>query len=290
MRQANLIRLITEDHLQLNAILFGSLDATVGLIFLHALGAEVFSNNDFLPADNHYLSLYVHNRGHDDLTGILHLNPDTSEGYDWVPGGKAHEVFTECIYDIQAAVDFLKKKGITKIYLVGHSTGCQKVIYYLAQPGKQGQVKGVVLLCPMSDYASVAPTEKPEKLAAATEYAETLIRQGEPHALLPKNIWPDLLDAQRFLSLYTPGSAEDIFTYYQPDKPPEQLRKVTLPKLILIAEKDQYADRPTTEIAEWFSVQATAASVKLIKDSSHFMTNKDDEVRSLISGWLSMQS
>ncbi|MEK0337625.1 MAG: hypothetical protein QQN41_09355, partial [Nitrosopumilus sp.] len=44
--------------------------------------------------------------------------------------GGSLEIFEESIFDIEGAIDFLQKKGYTKITLQGHSLGCQKVVYY----------------------------------------------------------------------------------------------------------------------------------------------------------------
>jgi len=66
----------------------------------------------------------------------------------------------------------------------------------------------------MSDYSYAVSSEKPS-LEQAVEQAEKLVKSGKPHELLPPSYSEDLLDAQRYLSLYTPDSEEEIFTYAQ---------------------------------------------------------------------------
>ena len=59
-------------------------------------------------------------------------------------------------------------------------------------------------------------------------------------------------DAQRFLSLYTPDSVEEMFTYAQPKKNPRIFKSVRIPTLVVLAGEDEFADRPADEIAAWF--------------------------------------
>lgn len=286
MIPAHIQTLITEDGLQLDAILFGEPNTEIGFVFVHGLSSSAFSHYDILPADSAHLSLSIHNRGHDEVTGIKRVNPNTKKGYEWYPGGKAHEIFTECVYDIQAGIDYLKTLGIKQLFLIGHSTGCQKSIYYLSRTGKQHEVSGAILICPMSDYAFALHSEDPQALARATRYARKMVENGKSSALLPSDVWPEVLDAQRFLSLYTPESVENIFTYAQPEVKPDLLQNITVPLLILIAENDEYADRPTSEIADWFTSRTYNATVHLIEGSLHGLTDKSDEVRNFITNWL----
>lgn len=286
MKPASIVNLVTQDSLQLNAIMFGSPHAEIGLLFIHGLSSSAFSHNDILPANAKHASLYMHNRGHDGLTGIKRLMPETDKGYEWFPGGMAHEVFTDCVQDIQAGVDYLKGLGIKEVYLVGHSTGCQKSIYYLAQSHNQKDIAGAILICPMSDYAAAKHTEDPEKLSTATQCAQKMVSEGVAGELLPPAIWPQPIDAQRFLSLYTPDSLEEIFCYSQSGRKPKLLQQAGVPLFILLAEKDEYADRPVSDLAKWFEENADHSSVRVIPDSLHSLTGKSDEIKALIEDWL----
>lgn len=286
MIPANIITLVTKDSIQLSAILFGSPSSETGFIFLHGLGSSAFSHNEVLPSGEKYLSLYIHNRGHDELASLKKLNPAKEKGYDWFPGGQAHEIFSDCIYDIQAGVDYLKNLGVKKIFLVGHSTGCQKTIYYLSRLPIKNDISGAILICPMSDYSATLSTVEPSLLAKASNHARNMVKVGEPNKLLPGYLWPETLDAQRFLSLCTPDSTEEIFSYCQPDKKPELLQKVFNPLLVLLAENDEYADRPISEIAKWFSDNTNNATVQLIEGSLHSLTGKNELIQKKITNWL----
>ena len=197
--------------------------------------------------------------------------------------GAAHEVFTDCIDDIRGAVLYAKKSGAKEIYLVGHSTGCQKIVYYAAKTGKKSKVNGLVLLAPVSDYAGAAKRHGKQKLARATQAARALIKKGRSHELLPKELWSEELDdAQRFISLYTPESKEEIFCYAQAGKQPIALRQVRIPILTLWAGKDEYADRPASQIAAWFAAHTHRGKVVVVPNVKHgFKSVKTSVVRTI---------
>lgn len=286
MRRCYVVTITTPQKYLLDGLWFGEQKAKSGLIFIHGLSSSVFAQHKTLPVHGSTMSLYFNNRGHDELTGIRQINKQTEKGYERKPGGEAHEIFTDCEDDIQGAVDFLTEKGIKDIYLVGHSTGCQKSIYYLSRKGKQDLVKGVVLLCPLSDYAAVMKSD-PEVLKKATVYARDLVKNGKSEELIPSHVWPeDLVDAQRFLSLYTPGSEEEIFTYSHEKDKPTTLQKVSIPTLVILAGRDEYGDRPMSEIAQWFKKESASTNLSThIVDSIHNLTGKETEVSSLIDNW-----
>ncbi|HUC88296.1 MAG TPA: alpha/beta fold hydrolase [Candidatus Binatia bacterium] len=278
---------VTPNQYQLNALWFGPEKPSKGYIFIHGLSSSAFSHHEILTplVNGQTMALYFNNRGHDDVGGVRKLLPETKKGYETQSIGAAHEVFTDCVDDVQGAIDFLKDAGIKDIYLVGHSTGCQKSIYYLSQTTEK--INGVILLCPMSDYAYMVASESPDKIRKATEYAQKLVDDSESHKLLPQNIWEELLDAQRFLSLYTPNSVEEIFSYSQPDIVPTTFRKVTTPILAVLAESDEYADRAAADIIKWLKKETkTNIEAVIVEDSGHNLVGHEDEVANLIKTWV----
>lgn len=278
---------VTPKQYELNGLWFGAEQAKTGFIFIHGLSGSAFAHHDVLSPllNDKTMALYFNNRGHDKIGKIRKLMPDTKKGYESELVGEAHEVFTDCADDIQGAVDILKQQGVENIYLVGHSTGCQKSIYYLSK--NRDVVKGVVLICPISDYSYAVANENPETLKKAVELAKKLVSKGKPHELLPLELSEDLLDAQRYLSLYTPDSEEEIFTYSQDKKIPVTLQEVTVPILVVFAEQDEYGDRPASEIGEWFKeVSKAKIKIAIIKSAVHNLTGQETEAGAIIKDWI----
>ncbi len=285
------IQLITpRDNYILDGLVYGRAGAKRGYIFIHGLESSAFSGHKILAplADGDTQVLYFNNRGHDTLTGIQQV-ADSKKGYTWAAGGAAREVFTDCTDDIAGAVGFLKERGATDIVLVGHSTGCQKAVYALGQPEADAAVTGAVLLCPMSDYAAMKQEVEAEIFQRAAAAARQLVTNGKPMALLDEADWPEVVSAQRWISLYSGDGPEETFPYAFEDRQPSALQAVRVPVLVLIAGADEYIDRPVGELVDWFegALARRNGQVAVIKDSLHNLKGSEAEIGNLILQWRS---
>jgi pimeloyl-ACP methyl ester carboxylesterase len=65
--------------------------------------------------------------------------------------------------------------------------------------------------------------------------------------------------ARRYISLYRPGEAEDVFPYYRPNARWTALRRVRLPIAAIVGSRDEYLDRPPADLIEAFERNATRA-------------------------------
>lgn len=257
MRPCHVIEIVTPKKVLLNGLWLGPKRAKRVVVWVHGLGSSMFSKLSLAEhlVDSQTAILMFNNRGHDKVAAI------STTGKRRIRGGAAHEVFTDCVDDIQGAINFAKKAGAKSIYLAGHSTGCQKSVYWGAKKGKG--VKGIILLAPMSDYAAEVKISGKAKISRALLRARKLAASGRRSELLPENVWEGslLADAQRFVSLYSGAGAEEIFTYWDQQKNPKTLRSMCIPTLVLLAENDEYADRPAAEIASWFERHAKRSDV-----------------------------
>lgn len=286
------VRIITPKHYWLDGLWFGGSRPKTGIIFVHGLGSTVFAHHNFLTplASKNTVVLFFNNRGHDKVTSIKKVIGKSKKGYRWELAGKTHERFVDSADDIHGAVSLLRKNGAKKIYLVGHSTGSQKTAYYLAQGKNQKKIAGAALLSPLSDCASIKKFVSRRTFLRAQKFAAALVAQKKPHDLLPANVWPDILDAQRFLSLYIPNSKEEIFSYGEPKKRPRTLQQIEIPLLIVLAEKDEYRDRDIEKIAEWFetNIATENASVITVANALHGFRKKENIIPNLIGEFIKL--
>lgn len=282
------VRIVTPKGYSLDGLWFGGNRPKTVIAFIHGLGANAFAHHEYLTplALPSTAVLYFSNRGHDGIAGIKKRKPRSKKGYVYERAGVAHEVFADCADDLQGLVNLLRQRGAKRIFLVGHSTGCQKVVYYLSRRG-QRHVAGAVLLCPISDYASATHEDEPKRRKAEIA-ARKLVRQRKSTELLPAHLWRGPIDAQRFLSLYTPDSKEEIFTYAQPRKIPRALHKVELPVLVVFAGDDEYRDRATEEIAGWFckNLRSKRSEIQIVPGARHSFHGKEAIVARMIRQWI----
>jgi pimeloyl-ACP methyl ester carboxylesterase len=274
--------IVTPKGYELRGLWFGPKRPKRAIVWVHGLGGNAFTRMRVAAGltDGKTAVLTFSNRGHDDVSRIYNTKGKA------LLAGTAHEKFTDSADDIEGAINFVRKQGVKEIYLVGHSTGCQKSIYWAYKKKGRG-VKGIVLLAPLSDYASALGQYGKVKLEQTVKIAQALIARGKPHELMPDWMWDETHDAQRFLSLYTPDSVEEIFSYAQPQKNPRILKQVKKPMLVLLAEKDEFSDRPAREIAIWFEKNIKAPhQIQIVPHVSHSFKGAEKRVASSIRAFI----
>lgn len=285
MRPAQVFEIVTPKKYVLRALWFGSKKPKNVFIFLHGLSGSAFSMADVLDklVDKDTAVLSFNNRGFEWVSTLRRRVKKDSER---AKGGAAHEVFTDCVDDIEGAIRVARKRGVRNIYLVGHSTGCQKSMYWASKKNGGRAVKGIILLGPISDYEAELKRQGRTKILKATSVAHQLVRRGHKHELLQKEIWPETLDAQRFLSLYNPDSAENVFPYGRAHKTPLTLLSVKIPVLVLWAENDEYGDRPAKEIAAWFEEHLYTGEVIIVPKVGHGFKGAEKKVAAHIRDFI----
>ena len=270
------IEIVTPKKVRLKGLWLGPKKAKRVIVWVHGIGSSIFSKLDISEklTGSKTAVLVFNNRGHDTVSRIAYAN-ETRIGATELGGG-ASEVFTDCVDDIQGAINFAKKNGGKEIYLAGHSTGCQKSMYWASRTRSRG-VKGIILLAPISDLAAEMHLQGKKKIERATKVARLMVKQGRKHELLPTGLWHEILDAQRFLSLYVPDSVEEIFSYAQPKKDPRVFKSVSTPTLAIFADEDEFADRPASELAAWFEKHSRSKRFKSVVISGVFHGFKGTE-------------
>lgn len=288
MFTCKVIQIETPKKYILDGLLLGPKKTKTVFIFIHGLGGSLFSQMklaDNLVSKNNSVIVF-NNRGFGTINRIKKINTKCSKDYKKVTIGFAHEVFTDCVDDIDGAVNHALKIGAKEIILVGHSTGCQKSIYYLYKRQKT-KVSKAVLLAPMSDFADMFALTEAKRYKKLIDTAKGMVKNNKSSELMPSNLWPIPTDAQRFLSLFLPESIEEIFSYAS-GKKPRILKSVKKPLLIILAGDDEYKDRPVTEIFSWFKnvLVNKKNEIKIIDKASHNFIGHLFKLERIIKKWL----
>lgn len=276
----------TPDGVLLNTLWFGPTKPKRAIIWVHGLGSSAFSKLDIVErlVDQQTAVLTFNNRGHGSVNRISRAESKKGEYI-----GGAHEKFTDCVDDVQGAVNFARRAGAKEIYLVGHSTGCQKIVYWGHRKRGRG-VKGLILLAPISDYAAGIKLHGKVKIERVALLARAMIRRGRGRELIPQKVWNEELDdAYRFLSLYTPDSIEQsIFPYFDEARPAHIFGSVHLPVLAVFAARDEFADRPADKLAAWFEDRTASQyfSATIASRANHGFKNAEAFVARAVHNWL----
>ena len=156
--------------------------------------------------------------------------------------GTEDERFRTCLPDLDAAVAFARRQGHRKLVLVGHSTGCQKIVFWQAQR-RAPAVAGLVLLAPADDYA-VTQRDLGPRFAAKVAWAQKKVAAGQGDA--PVTGLYERFTAARFLSLADVRHAEaNVFRYAGKLT---QFRRVKCPVLAVFGTAEEFAAIPPADM------------------------------------------
>ena len=277
----SLVRARTRDGVWLDGVMAEPRGRrSAALIWVHGLGSVFSSGQPLIRA----LSARLTKAG----IGYLKLN---TRGHDLVARGgrrlvgSAFERFGESVEDIRAIVAFARTSGYRRIVLAGHSTGANKVLYY-ASRARDPRVIGIVLAGPVSDVAAEAKRLGPRELRRRVAGAERIARR-DPDALVPRAF--GFRSARRYLSLYRPGEAEDVFPYYRPSARWTALRRVRLPIAAIVGGRDEYLDRRPAELLAAFernAIRARSFTGIVVPGARHGFQRHEEILARVIVRWV----
>jgi len=281
----SLARLRTRDAAFLDGI---SVDSPrrngTALVWIHGLGS-VFSSGQPMIRE---VSTRLRRAG----LGYFKFN---TRGHDIVAraglrlAGASFERFGDCVEDIRTVIAFARRSGYRKIVLAGHSTGANKALHYLARTGDR-RVIGLILLGPISDVAGEIKQIGRRALERRVAVAERITRRS-PEALVPRafGFW----SARRYLSLYRPGEAEDVFPYYRPNARWAALRRVRTPVAAIIGSRDEFLERPAQDVIDALRRNATRArsfTGVTIPGAPHGFQEYERALAGTIADWIRSQA
>src|SRR5258706_4116750 len=117
------------------------------------------------------------------------------------------------------------------------------------------RVAGLILLGPVSDIAGERGGVGRRVLARRVAAAERIARR-DPEVLVAR-AWV-CRSAARFVSLFRPGEAEDVFQYYRPDADWRALGRIRVPTAVIVGGRDEYLDRRAAAVVAAFERHAVA--------------------------------
>lgn len=132
----------TEDNMRLPMMHFSIKEKDICIIFVHGMCQTIIDNYfsivcGNLLQENNIGFIYAHNRGYSIENDIL------MKDRTYTRCGCMYEIFEDCTFDIDLAINKAKELGYKKIIFMGHSYGCNKLIYYYYK--KHPEVIGMIL-------------------------------------------------------------------------------------------------------------------------------------------------
>lgn len=274
------------DKLQLEGILCAPNKTKTCVVHVHGMtdnfvGLSLVDNLMSASAQNNFSFFTFNNRGMGTITVFQRLK----EHLIYRTIGTSFENFKDSVLDIHAALKMLRTCGYKNFILCGHSTGCQKIVYY--QSIKQSKaVKGLILLAPADDLSYQKKLLGGRKFKEKLEIAKTLVEKGRGKDLMPPEIEPSYFSAKRYYELYRPGSIEGNMFNYSGDL--KTASKIKIPVLSLFGSKEEFAAMPPRKMLRILSQKFTHPYSRetLVKAADHCFCRYEEKVERIIAKWM----
>lgn len=300
MRGAKLVQFTTEDGLRLPGYLYEVPQSKKAAIYLHGNGsASVFYSKDFLKelaaplVAQGIASLFFNNRG---AHYIKSFHTVDAEGEDTrTRFGTSYEKIKDCTYDIDGAIAYLETLGYNEFYLIGTSTGANKIcVYDHYRP--HNKISKYILLGAGDDtgiYYDILGKEKFHHLLAE---AQEKIQDGKGDELI-QDILPELFSYSAFFDMANPDGDYNTFPFH------EALHGITLsskplfryfkamkkPTLVLYGEHDEFAWRDVPAVVALLKKFQPTFTYHIIPGADHAFSHHQKEIGKLISTWLAKE-
>ncbi len=223
----------TEDNLKTSGFLMPARGKDV-VLFVHGMGGN-FYKDGFLKGAKELVKRDVaffsfNTRGAEVVKDFRDINGEHHML------GTAFEIFEDSIKDIRAAISYLSQLGYENFHLLGHSTGCQKILFYQYSTQDE-RVKSLIHVSPAEDYEiwknGLGDFER------FVAIAKDMMDKGEGNRIIIPlyERTGELWSARRFLSFADKSNMEARMFNYEIL---EIFSKVQTPTLIFLGKDDQY--------------------------------------------------
>lgn len=209
--------------------------------------------------------------------------------------GCAFELIKECVFDINGAVDFLKTLGYKTFYLIGASTGANKIcVYNFYQP--KNSVSKYVFIGGGDDSGSIYQEFGKAKFDLVLKKCQEKIKAGKGMDLAPK-YWMGVYSYQSIFDTINPDGDYNTFPYNQVLNKLQistkeifrEIKSIDKPTLVLYGENDEYCYGKVPEILKFLKKETNNSNnftYKILPDCDHGFVGKEDLLVKTIVEWL----
>ena len=210
------------------------------------------------------------------------------------PGGMAHERIRDCVPDIDGAARFLRSRGYRELYLIGHSTGANKIAVY-DHYRRRNPFRKYALLAGGDDTGIFFRDLGAVRFRRTLERAREMIRSKRGADLVPRSITPLMLSWRSLLDMMNPDGDYNVFPFLEAmrgirlgRKPRfRHIRGIRKPALYVYGDRDEYCYDDVAGCASILSEQiAPRSEIVVMKDANHGFSGREGELGRLVGEWL----
>jgi pimeloyl-ACP methyl ester carboxylesterase len=297
MRSPQFIQVETNDGLTLPGLFYEAENSQEAAIYLHGNGSSsVFYSDDTREKQAKTLNsqsisyLLFNNRGAHYIKNLEVKEKKESKRF-----GMAYEKIKDCIQDIDGAISFLRKKGYTKFYLIGESTGANKIcVYHFYKP--ENEVSRYILLAGADDvgiYYTLLGRENFYKLLAQ---AKEKITQNKGEEIMCELLPNEIFSYAGFYDLAYPDGDYNVFPFLEvmqgeklsTKKLFRYFQSINKPTLVVYGEKDRYCYENVPRVVNVLKELQPSFVYKIIPNSDHVFSTHQNELAEVIVEWLKL--
>lgn len=271
----------TTDGLKLPMVHFSANNKDICVICIHGMCGSIVDNY-FATVWGKILSkeeigfIYEHNRGHNIENDIV------MEDGNFKRCGCMYEIFEESIYDIDLAIKTATELGYKRIVLLGHSYGCNKVIYYYYK--KNPKISGII-------FAS-APDMIGSHHIAQSDYKDLLLEakknidEGNIDKLLHKKIENYIyMSSKTYYNWYNENSNLNNLPVIENPERWKQLESIECPILTFSGSDDEEYYQHLDLVKEK-AIHCSNFEYHIINNTGHTYNGKEEKVANIIKSWI----
>lgn len=298
----SLSHFLSTDNIRLPGLLYEPTKRTTQVaIFLHGCGSSsIFYKPEMnlwgkLFCQNNISFFPFNNRGAH-LIKSLHKETDDIDS-ERITGGTYYERIADCVHDIDGAVSFLKEKEYDTFYLIGHSTGANKIVVYNTLK-KHNTVNKYILLAGGDDTGLNYEMLGKKRFYAALTRAKREIDRGNELKTAPQYLYPEPYSYRALYDVLHPDGYYNTFPFYEylnnlslSTKPLFGMyQKMRKPTLIVYGENDDfcYGDVPSclNVLKKHTTHNMQQTTFRTIPAAGHGFDSFEEELGKLMVNWL----
>lgn len=272
------IHFLTEDKLRLTGLLympekksflgFGKKRVKKVVIFIHGMYSNCLKKRDDIFGEEltkyGYAYFTFDNRG-----------AEVGRMYNELLYGTAFEDPKEGRLDIDAAIKVMRENGFEEIYLLGHSLGCSKILYWNLFKKENVDGIGLLSLTALADKYRQQAGENTYKVVM--NFAKLRVARGRGLKLLPAKFYPKPISAKTFLTIFGENSEFDQVSYENKDWDGRALKALSVPLFMRYGTVHETITKKPEEIVD-FVKSKVGADVAYIEGADHSYHGKEKEL------------
>jgi pimeloyl-ACP methyl ester carboxylesterase len=297
-KEPRLVQITTADGLTLPGLFYATPRSKKVAIHLHGNGSSsVFYDDGPRSEQAAALSrkgisfLVFNNRGAHLIKRLTVKKKGTEDKKNF---GMAYEKIKDCIKDIDAAISFLKEHGYQKFYLIGESTGANKIcVYDHYRP--RNPIAKYILLGGGDDTGSYYDLLGKKKFLTLLKKAKQKSRRRHGEDIMTELLPDALFSYQSFYDIANPDGDYNVFPFLEKMKSLKlstrplfrMFKALHKPTLVVYGEQDQFAWGDVPKVVSILKEQQPAFTYNIIKGADHSFSRHQPELAKLMTNWLS---